>query len=78
MGSSAIAALIAHLVFWVLLAVGPNELGVKGCVVFAALWLAGLFGLPYAPYGAALFAPYVAMLDVTLVLLVFKGDVRLG
>jgi hypothetical protein len=41
-----------------------------------ALWAAGLYGLPYIPYGAALFPPYVAFLDVALVLVIFKGDVR--
>jgi hypothetical protein len=33
--------------------------------------------LPYASYGAALFSPYVATLDIVLVFLVFKGDVKL-
>jgi hypothetical protein len=29
------------------------------------------------PYGAALFSPAVAVLDIALVLILFKGDVRL-
>ena len=76
-GSPAIAALIAHVSFWTLIAWGwyTRELGPKGVMAFLLLWTAGLFGLPYAPYGAALFPPYVAFLDVALVLTIFKGDV---
>jgi hypothetical protein len=76
--SSAAAALIAHAMFWGLLAYGwmLGELR-AAAVVFLAIWLAGLFGLPYLPYGAALFSPFVAVLDVALALIIFKGDVRL-
>jgi hypothetical protein len=79
MGSVGIAAWIAHVAFWVLLGYGSfwEELSLRGAAIFIILWLAGLFGLPYAPFGAALFFPFVAVLDVSLVLLIFKGDVRL-
>jgi hypothetical protein len=80
MGSSAIAALIAHLTFWVLLPYGwfCEEVTYRGVGVFLALWAAGLYGLPYfLPYGAAAFSSYVAVLDIILVFLIFKGDVRL-
>jgi len=40
-------------------------------------WTAGYFGLSYVGYGSALFPPYVAILDVVLVFLIFKSDVRL-
>jgi hypothetical protein len=52
-------------------------MGVRGVVVFLALWAAGLYGLPYLPNGAALFSSFVAVLDIGLVFLIFKGDVRL-
>jgi hypothetical protein len=79
MGSAAIAAWIAHLAFWILAAYGWlwEELGLRGLGVFLSLWLAGLFGLPYLPYGAALFSSFVAVLDIALVFMIFKGDVRL-
>lgn len=72
-----IAALIALTAFWLLLAWGwwIGELGMKATMVFLLLWLAGYFGLPYTPYGTALFPSYVAFLDVALVLVIFKGDV---
>jgi len=79
MGSPAVAGWIAHLTFWGLLVYGwmRGELGVRGIVVFLTLWLAGLYGLPYVPYGEAMFSSFVAVLDIALVFLIFKGDVRL-
>jgi uncharacterized membrane protein YdcZ (DUF606 family) len=79
MGSPAVASLISHAAFWGLLVYGwaRDELSPKGIAVFLLLWLAGLIGLPYVPYGAALFSPVVAALDIALVFVVLKGDVRL-
>ncbi len=78
MGSPAVAAWIAQAAFWGFLLWGYacGELSLLRCAAFLMLWLAGLVGLPYAPYGAALFSPYVAVLDIALVFAVFKGDVR--
>lgn len=72
-------AIVAHIVFWLLLPVGWlfDEISGRTAGVFLALWAAGLFGLPFVPYGAGLFSSYVALLDVSLVFLIFKGDVRL-
>jgi hypothetical protein len=77
--SAGIASLIAHVSFWVLLAFGWSweEIGGRGTAVFLALWVAGLFGVRLLPYDG-LFPSYVALLDVALVFIVFKGDVRLN
>lgn len=79
MGSTAIGGWIAHAAFWALMLLGAisGELRAKPAGTFLILWLAGLAGLQYIPYGAGLFASFVAVLDVALVLIVFKGDVRL-
>lgn len=71
--------MIAHIAFWVLLIAGwaLGELGSKASAIMAVLWLAAFWGLPHVPYGAALFMPLVAVVDVVLVLLVFKGDIRI-
>jgi hypothetical protein len=78
MDSVGVAAWIAQAAFWTLAALGlfSGELTLRRLVVFLSLWLAGLFGLPYFPYGAALFSPFVAALDIVLVFMIFKGDVR--
>ena len=36
-----------------------------------------MFGLPQVSFGAGLSTPLVAVLDVALVFIVFKGDIRL-
>ena len=64
--SAGVAALIAHLTFWILLPYGWfwEELGVKAVVVFLILWAVGYFGLPHIPYAGGAFFSY--------------GDIRLG
>lgn len=79
-GSPVIAALFAHIAFWFLLPYGwlQQEITGRSVVAFLALWLAGLYGLPYfSSHGSMLFPSYVAVLDIVLVFLIFKGDVRL-
>jgi hypothetical protein len=76
--TSGTAPWIAHLVFWGLLGTGValGEIRRMTAVMLLVLWGAGLWGAPLLPYGAALFPSVVALIDVALVLLVFKGDVR--
>ena len=64
--------------FWILLGLGwyLGELQTKGIIVFIALWVAGLFLAPLV-FNGLLFVPYIALLDIALVLAVFQGDVRL-
>jgi hypothetical protein len=80
LGSPGAGALVAHIAFWVLLAYGWfwSEIGPRGLAIAVLLWLCGLFGLPLVPYGPAFFAPFVAVLDIALVFVIFKGDVPLG
>jgi hypothetical protein len=68
---------IASLAFWILLVAGwlLGELQVKGTAVFVLLWIAG-FAARGGSYGM-LFVPYVAVLDIALVLVIFKGDIQL-
>jgi hypothetical protein len=78
MGSAGIAALLAQVAFWCLLLYGLawDELTARGAVIFVVLWVAGLYLFRVLPPGVDLFPPFVAVLDVVLVLLIFKGDVR--
>jgi hypothetical protein len=77
-GSPAIAAWIAHIAFWCLLAFGwaAGELDGRGRALFVAVWVAGFLALRHLAYGA-LFPSFVAVLDVALVLAVFKSDIRI-
>ena len=77
MGSAGIGGLVAHIVFWVLIVVGWNELGVRRVAAFVAIWVVAFLGRSYVPFGPDLFGPFLAILDIVLVFLIFKGDVRL-
>jgi hypothetical protein len=79
-GSPGVAAWIAQAGFWILLVLGWafGELRLVGTVLFLCLWLGGLAGFPHVPYGAALFPPFVALLDIALVFLVFRGDLKIS
>jgi hypothetical protein len=80
MGSAGVASWIAYVSFWGLLLCGWlwDELRPPIIVTFALLWIAGLYGLPHLDTsGAAMFPSYVAVLDIALVLVIFKGDVPL-
>jgi hypothetical protein len=74
-----IAALFAHVAFWFLLAYGWfwQEIGVRGVALFLILWIAGYFGVGFIPYGSGTFFSWVALLDIALVFIIFKGDVPL-
>jgi hypothetical protein len=77
--AAGMAAWIAHVAFWTLLAIGWafGDLDVRRIVVFLALWVTGYIGLSYVASGGDLFFSYVAILDVVLVFIIFKGDIRL-
>src|SRR5688572_27966688 len=49
------------------------ELGPRWVAVFGGLWLIGYAGSGWLDQGTAIFVSYVAMLDVALVLFVFKA-----
>jgi hypothetical protein len=79
-GAPVIGAWIAQLAFWVLIAlgIGYGALSKKGAAIFVAFWLAGYIGLPRISYWTGPFVTsWVAMLDIVLVFIVFKGDVRI-
>ena len=76
MGSITIAGWIAVAGFWLLLAYGWfwDELSPTGIGVFVGLWLAARVGLPYLN-ADGFFITCVAILDIALVFIIFKGDV---
>lgn len=81
MDSIGIAAFVGFWAFWILLAFGyiVGELSIKQVAVFLVLWIIGRIGLGYLrPQASAFFSPYVAVLDIALVFVVFKGDVPLS
>jgi hypothetical protein len=71
---------IAQCAFWVLLALGISReaLRGKGVGLFVVPWVVGCVGVPrIAWWTGSMLASYVAILDIVLVFIVFKGDVRI-
>ena len=79
MGSAAVAAWIAYGAFVMLAMYGlaSGELGMRGLLVAVLACLLARVVLAYVPNGPNMFFSAVALVDVVLVLVVFKGDVRL-
>ena len=80
-GAPVVAAWIAQIVFWAVMVLGyaTGALQLRLTVSFLILWLIGYFGLPQlTSVGALLDTPYVAVLDIALILVVFRGDLRLS
>jgi hypothetical protein len=78
--SQTAAAWIAEATFFVLLAFGivSRELSRAGLLGFIVLWLVGYFGLPaLSSLGGSFVTSYVAILDIALVFIILKGDVRI-
>jgi hypothetical protein len=76
--SIAIAGWIALIGFWVLIVYGWafDELHAPAITVFLLLWSFARFGLPFFGAGG-FFITCVAILDIALVFIIFKGDVPL-
>ena len=77
--SPAVAAWVAHLTFWILIAYGwmSGDLGIRGTAVALALWVTAYMGQSFVPLGGVFFPSFVAVIDIALVFVVFKGDVRI-
>jgi hypothetical protein len=80
-GTPAIAGFLAQAIFWILVGCGAvsGELPPIRAGAFVAIWLAGRVGLSHLlfdPFGM-FFSSFVALLDVALVLMIFRGDIRL-
>jgi hypothetical protein len=79
--SQTAAEWIAEAAFVVLLALGAvsGELSRARFVMFVVLWILGYFGLPIlSPLGGSFVTSYVAILDIALVFIILKGDVRIS
>jgi hypothetical protein len=78
-GAPAVGGFIAWWGFWALLILGwiIGELDVRRTALFIGLWVVGRVASGYFLDGQ-LFTPYLAVLDIALVFVIFKGDVGLG
>lgn len=76
-GSPLVAWWVAHVGFWVLLVVAVLHDRRGVAAVCAALWVVGYFASGHIAPLSLFFMPFVAAIDVALVLIVFQRDIRL-
>jgi uncharacterized membrane protein len=75
-GSPQIAAWIAHGAFWILLALATRDRRWRTIAGIGVLWAIGYIATRQIASLSLFFVPYVAVLDVALVFLVLRHDVR--
>jgi hypothetical protein len=71
-------ALLPHVVFWVLLGAGwwMAELSYRQMAIAIALWVVAILFVSTLPFGGYWMTAMVAIIDIALILKVFKGDIR--
>lgn len=77
-GSPLVGWWIAHVAFWVLIALAVRDRRWRTIGVVGVLWVAGYIASGQVSSLALFFMPYVAVLDIALVLIVLKRDIRFG
>lgn len=80
-GTPAVTGFLAQAIVWALLGYGvlSGELRPHRAVAFVVAWAAARVMIPrllFDPFGM-FGSSYVAILDVALVLMIFRGDIRL-
>jgi hypothetical protein len=68
---------IPFILFWLLIYLGREDLGLKGIGISVMLWLGLLVGFFATGVSPLLFVTAQALLDVFLILKVFGGDIKI-
>ncbi len=69
--------LLPFLVFWVLIFLGRDELGLKGAVISIAIWLTLVLACALTGISSYIFVAIQALIDVVLLITIFGGDIRI-
>ncbi len=69
---------LPFLIFWVTIFFARRELGWRGTAIFIALWIGLLIGFLFAGVSPCLFVSVQALLDCILILVIFRGDIRIN
>jgi len=72
-------ALLPHVAFFVLLGAGwwLQELSMRRVGLFFATWLLAILAVPLLAYGSLWMTALVSMMDVVLILMIFKRDINI-
>jgi hypothetical protein len=77
-GSPLVGWWIAHVAFWVLMALAIRAARWRTIAVIGALWVIGYVASGQFPALSLFFMPFVAVLDIALVFIVLQRDIRFG
>jgi hypothetical protein len=77
-GSPLVGSWIAHIAFWVLLALAAKDKRWRTIGLITTLWIAGYIASVQVAALGMFFMPYVAALDIALVFIVLQRDIRFG
>ncbi len=69
--------LVPFILFWLLVFLGRDELGLKGVLIALGIWAAFLLGFAVFQASPYLFVAAQALVDVFLILIIFGGDIRI-
>ena len=67
---------LPYIVFWGLLWFARRELGWRGVAIFVGIWAGLLAACIYSGLSPYVFVAAQAVLDCILILVIFKGDIR--
>ena len=76
-GSPLVGWWIAHVAFWVLMALAVRAARWRTIAVIGALWVIGYIASGQIAGLSLFFMPFVAVLDIALVFFVLQRDIRL-
>ena len=76
-GSPQVGWWIAHFAFWVLIGLAARDGRWRTIGVFLVLWIAGYIASSQIAALSLFFMSYVAVLDIALVFIVLRRDIRL-
>jgi len=69
--------IVPFLLFWILIFIGRDELGLKGAAISIAIWLALLLGCSLTGLSPYIFVAMQALIDIVLLIIIFGKDIRI-
>jgi hypothetical protein len=66
------------LIFWVIIFVARGELGWRGAAISVGIWLGLFLAFWFADVSPYLWVVAQALLDCVLILVAFRGDIRIN
>jgi hypothetical protein len=69
--------MVPFIVFWILLFLGRDELGLKAVCICIAVWMILLIGFMMLGISPYIFITLQSLFDIVLLIMVFGGDIKI-